>query len=157
MSEKRSTFQVIGVAFLVLAALSALLALPFFWRQMQVLRTWPVADAQVLSSEVVAEALPSHEQLYSAKLRLLYTVADKPITADLVSYQSSNYQATQQQVAGFRAGSHHQIRYDPDNPMQARVGAEWSARFFAVPLIMAAMAALFGVLSLAALLIATRF
>lgn len=156
MSEKRSTIQLIAVALLILAGLSALLSLPFFWRQIQVLRRWPQARAQVLSSEVISEALPSHEQLYSGKVRLLYTVGGKPITAELVSFQSDNYQATQQHVAEFPVGSYHPIRYDPQNPTQARIGTAWSARFFAVPIIMAAMAAGFGMLALGCLLAASR-
>ena len=156
MSEKRSTLQVIGVGFLIFCSLSIFLSLPFFWRQIQVLRTWPITDAQVLRSDVMSEPVPSQKELYSAKLQLLYTVNGHPITADLVSYQSSNYQATQQRVAEFPVGSHHPLRYDPQNPVQARLGAGWNARFFAVPLLIAAMGAGFGVLALACLALASR-
>jgi hypothetical protein len=155
-SDKRGVLQFIGVANLIVCALFVIVSVPFFWRQYTVLRTWPVADAQILRSEVVTEPGPGHDQLYSAKLTVLYSVNAKATTAELTSYQSSNYQATQDRVAQFPVGSHHLIRYAPQDPSQVRIGAEWNARFFVVPLVILAMGAVFAVIAALCFMLATR-
>ena len=118
-------------------------SLPFFWRQVQVLRNWPETDAQVLRSEVVAEPSAGHENVYRAKLQVLYTVSGNPITSDLTSFESTNYEATLRRAEQFPVGSHHAVRYDPANPAQARIGAGWNRTYFALPLIVLTMAAFF--------------
>ena len=143
MSEKHGTLRVIAAANFIFAALFLIFSLPFFWRQWQVLRNWPETDGQVLRSEVVAQ--PSgHETLYRAKLQVLYTVGGQPITSDLTSFESSNYEATIRRTEQFPVGSHHIVRYDPANPAQARVGTGWNRNYFALPLIVAAMAVFFA-------------
>jgi hypothetical protein len=143
VSEKHGTLRIIAAANFIFAALFVIFSLPFFWRQVQVLRTWPETDAQVLRSEVAAE--PSgHENLYRAKLQVLYTVDGQPVTSDLTSFESTNYEATLKITEQFAIGSHHDVRYDPANPAQARVGAGWNRTYFALPLIVLAMAAFFA-------------
>ncbi len=156
MRPKRGTLQFIGVANLILFVLFAVLSMPFFWRQYEVLRTWPATDAQILRSDVITEPGPANQQLYAAKLQILYTVDGKPITVELTSFESSNYLATQARAAEFPVGSHHPVRYDPHDPSQARIGAEWSARFFLVPLIVLAMGGIFGAVALACFVWAGR-
>jgi hypothetical protein len=155
-SEKHGLLVILGVANLVLCTLSVILSLPFFWRQYQVLQTWPETKAQVLRSEVVTQPAPPHEQLYAAKLQALYTVDGKPITAELISFQSQNYEQTADRAAQFPVGSRHLIRYDPHAPTQARIGAGWTLRFFLVPLVMFGMGAIFGAIA-AVLLISAKF
>jgi len=132
-----------------------ILSLPFFWRQYQVLQTWPESEAQVLRNEVMTQPAPPHEQLYAAKLQVLYTVDGRPITAELISFQSQNYQQTTGRAAQFPVGSRHLIRYDPHAPTQARIGAGWNLRFFLVPLVMLGMGAIFGAIA-AVLLISAK-
>lgn len=136
-SERRGTLQFLGVACFIVGGLFLIFSLPFFWGQIQVLRSWPVRQAQVLSSKVVVEPTSKHDQLYSAKLEIVYAVEGRPITAELTSFQSSNYEETVRRAAEFPVGSRHAIRYDPNNPTQARIGAGWNRHFFAVPLITA--------------------
>ncbi len=145
-SERRGVLQFLGVACLIVGALFLIFSLPFFWGQIQVLRSWPVRQAQVLSSRVVVEPTSKHDQLYSAKLEIVYAVDGRPVTADLTSFQSGNYEETARRSAEFPVGSRHAIRYDPDNPTQARIGAGWNRRFFAVPLITAGVGMCFVVL-----------
>ena len=140
--QKRGTLRVIAAANFIFAAIFVVFSVPFFWRQIDVLRSWPQTEAQVLRSEVVAQA-SGHENVYRAKLQMLYTVNSQPITADLTSFESSNYEATQQRVAQFPVGSHQALRYDPANPAQARLGAGWNTTFFALPLIVFGMATVF--------------
>ena len=142
VSEKHGTLRVIAAANFIFATLFLIFSLPFFWRQWQVLRNWPETDAQVLRSEVVAQPT-GHENLYRAKLQVLYTVGSQPITSDLTSYESNNYDAALRRTQQFPVGSHHPVRYDPANPPQARIGAGWNRTFFALPLMVAAMAVFF--------------
>src|SRR5208283_5890017 len=125
VSEKSGTLRVIAAANFIFAALFVIFSLPFFWRQVQVLRNWPETDAQVLRSEVVSEPSAGHEMVYRAKLQMLYTVSGNPIISDLTSFESRNYEATLRRTQQFPVGSHHAVRYDPANPTQARIGAGW--------------------------------
>jgi hypothetical protein len=154
--EKQGTLQLIGIAFLLLCVLLLVFGLPSLWRQMQVLRTWPTADAQILRSDVVVERLSQHEQMYSARLGIVYTVDGKPMTAELTSFQDQNYRKTRARADEFLVGSRHEIRYNPQNPAQARIGAEWNTRFFALPLVVLSMAGVFGVIAGALFIAASR-
>ena len=142
MNEKRGALRLIAAAFFIFAILFLIIGLPFFWRQWQVLHSWPETDGQVIRSEVVAQP-GGHETLYRAKLQMVYTVAGQPVVAELTSFESKNYEATLQRVEQFPVGSHHPIRYDPSNPSLARVGAGWNRTFFALPLIVGVTALLF--------------
>ena len=144
MSERRGTLRVIAAANFIFCGLFLVFSLPFFWRQLQVLRNWPETDAQVLRNEVVSQPSSGHENVYRAKLQVLYTVAGQPVTSELTSFESSNYEATQKRTEEFPVGSHHLVRYNPANPVQARIGAGWNRAYFALPLIVLAMAALFA-------------
>ena len=155
LNERRGTLQAIAAACLIICVLFLVFSLPFFWNQIQVLRTWPAVDAQILRSDVVVDRISQHEQMYSAKLGLLYTAEGKPITTEVTSLQDQNYDKTRARANEFQVGSHHEIRYSPRDPTQARIGAGWNLRFFALPLVVAGCGILFGLVS-AALLIMSR-
>lgn len=155
MNERSGTLLAIAVACLIICVIFVIFSLPFFWNQVQVLRTWPAIDAQVLRSDVVVDRLSQHEQMYSAHLGLLYTLEDKPITTEVTSFQDENYKKTRARADEFPVGSHHIIRYNPRDPQQARIGAGWNLRYFALPLIVAGCGVFFGLAS-SALLIASR-
>ncbi len=112
-AERRGTLQFIGVANLIVCALFLIMSIPFFMGQIRVLRSWPVTTAQVTKSAVVNQPAPKHSQLYAAQLQIAYVVDGKPITVDLTSYQSCNYDATTKRAAEFPVGSTREIRYDP--------------------------------------------
>jgi len=154
VSEKHGTLRVIAVANFLFATLFCIFSLPFLWHQVRVLQTWPETDAQVLQSEVVAAPPAGHENLYRAKLQVLYTVAGQPITAEMTSFESTNYEATLRRTEEFAVGSRHRVRYDAANPSQARLGAGWNRTFFALPLIVLAMAAFFACVGAVCLAIA---
>jgi len=153
-NEKHGTLRVIAAANFIFATIFLIFSLPFFWHQVQVLRQWPETDAQVLRSEVVNVTPTGHENVYRAQLQVLYTIAGKPVTSDLTSFESTNYEATLQRAEQFPVGSRHAIRYDPGNPSQARLGAGWNHAFFALPLMVLAMAALFSFIGAAFLAVA---
>lgn len=134
-SERRGVLQFIGVACLIVAALFSIVSIPFFWGQIQVVRSWPVRQAQIIRSVVVTQPTSKHDQLYAAKLEIVYVVDGQPVTSELTSFQSSNYEETARRAAEFSVGSRRAIRYNPAHPSDARMGATWNRRFFAVPLI----------------------
>jgi hypothetical protein len=133
--EWRGVLQFIGVTCLIVCVLFVIMSLPFFLGQYRVLHSWPATQAQILHSEVVTLPTAKHDQLYAAQLQIVYVVEGRQITCDLTSFQSSNYQETARRAAELPVGSWRQIRYDPNSPTQARIGAGWNRRFFAVPLI----------------------
>jgi len=143
LHQKRGTLGMIAAANFIFATIFLVFSLPFFWHQIQVLRSWPETDAQVLQSDVVLGTPEGHDNLYRAQMHVLYTVSGKPVTAGLVSFESRNYEATRLRAEQFPVGSHHRVRYDPANPSHARIGAGWNRTFFALPLIVASMAVLF--------------
>jgi hypothetical protein len=146
-AKDRGALNFIGVANLIVCVLFLIMSVPFFMGQFQVLRSWPVRQAQVIRSEVVTQPAGKHEQLYAAKLELVYAVKGQPVTAEVTSYESKNYEATAERAAEFPVGSRHAIRYDPGNPSQARIGAGWNRRFFAVPLITLGIGLAFGAIA----------
>ena len=147
IDQRRGTLQLVGAAclivFVLFLILSALLAL----EQIRILRSWPVRQALVTRSEVVMAPAGRHGQIYSAHIGIAYVVDGQPVTTELVSFQSEDYQQTARRAAEFPIGSQHAIRYDPRDPKQVRTGAGWNPRFFAVPLITLACGALFGLLA----------
>jgi hypothetical protein len=155
MNERRGTLQAIAVACLIIGVILLIFSMPFYFHQIAVLHAWPTADAQVLRSDVVVDRISQHEQFYSAHIGLLYTVDGKPITTEVTSFQDQNYNKTRSRADEFSVGSRHEIRYDPHDPLQARIGAGWNARFFALPLIVSGVGAVFGLIA-AALLVAAR-
>ncbi len=156
-TERRGTLQLVGVACLVIFALFVILSLPLFWSQIRVLQSWPVRQAQVIRSAVVTEDAGRHEQLYSAQIQIVYVVDGRPVTAELISFQSSNYAETARRAAEFPVGSRHAIRYDPKYPRQVRIGAGWNRRFFAVPLITLGCGLCFAVLAVGLFIAAKWF
>jgi Protein of unknown function (DUF3592) len=154
VSEKRGTLRMIAAANFIFAALFVIFSLPFFRRQVQVLHQWPETDAQVLRSEVVTAPASGHENVYRAELQVLYTVTGQPVTSELTSFESTNYDATLRRTQQFPVGSHHAVRYDPANPSQARIGAGWNRTFFALPLIVLTMAVFFALVGAVLLAIA---
>ena len=147
-SERRGTLQFIGVANLIVCGLFVILSVPFFMGQIHVLREWPATEAKVIDSHVVSVPTSKHDQLYAAQLQIQYTVNGKTMTPSLTSFQSRNYAETQRRAAEFPVGSRHEIRYDLSHPEQARIGAGWNRRFFAVPLITLGCGLSFGVLAI---------
>ena len=156
MNESSGTLQAIGVANLIICVIMLIFSAPFYLHQISVLRYWPATDAQVLRSDVVVDRISKNEQLYSARIGLLYTVNGKPITTELTSFQDQNYKKTRVRADEFAVGSHHEIRYDPHDPLQARIGAGWNARFFALPLIVSGVGLAFGAIAIFLFLIARR-
>jgi Protein of unknown function (DUF3592) len=145
--DRRGALQLIGTACLIVCVLFAIFSIPFFWGQIRVLRSWPVRQAVVTRSAVVATPSGQHGQLYSAQIEIAYAIDGQLVTTELTSFQSNNYDETVQRAAEFSVGSRRAVRYDPAQPKHVRVDASWNRRFFAVPLITLGCGVFFGLLA----------
>ncbi len=145
----RTTLRVIAVACLIFFLIGLLFAVPPFIQQMKVLRTWPAADAQVVRSEVVSLRTDSGQRLYDTLLVLSYQVNGRAYLSSVNSlHQSTSYERKKKQAERFPAGSRAEVRYNPSDPVDIRIQAGYNVHFFAVPVFISGVAAIFGVLAL---------
>ena len=153
----RTTLRVIAVACLVFFLIGLLFAVPPFIEQMKVLRSWPSADAQVLRSEVVPLLTDSGQMLYDTRLVLAYQVDGRSYVSSVGSlHQSTSYERKKKQAERFPAGSHTEVRHNPGDPTDVRIQAGFNVHFFAVPVFISGVAAIFGLLALLFFLVSRR-
>ena len=153
----RITLRVIAVACLVFFLVGLLFAVPPFLQQLNVLRTWPAADAQVVHSQVVPLRTDSGQMLYDTLLVLSYQVGGHPYVSSVGSlHQSTSYERKKKQAERFPPGSRTAVRYNPSDPRDIRIQAAYSVHFFAVPVFISGVAATFGLLALLFFLISRR-
>ena len=153
----RITLRVIAVACLVFFLIGLLFAVPPFLQQMKVLRTWPAVDAQVVHSQVVPLHTDSGQMLYDILLVLSYQVDHRPYVSSVGSlHQSTSYERKKKQADRFPPGSHTEVRYSPSDPRDIRIQAGYNVHFFAIPVFISGVAAIFGLLALLSFLLSRR-
>ena len=153
----RITLRVIAAACLVFFLIGLLFAIPPFLQQLKVLRTWPAADAQVVHSEVVPLRTDSGQMLYDTWLVLSYQVDGRPYVSGVGSlHQSTSYERKKKQADRFPAASHTDLRNNPVDPRDVRIQAGYNVHFFALPVFISGVAAIFGLLALLFFLISRR-
>lgn len=153
----RTTLRVIAVANLIFFLVGLLFAVPPFIQQMKVLRTWPAAEAQVVRSDVVPVHTTSGTMLYDTLLELRYQADGRPFVSSVTSlHQSTSYDRKKKQAERFPPGSRTDVRYNPSNPAEIRIQAGYNVHFFAIPVFISGVAAIFGVLALIFFLLAGR-
>jgi len=145
----RTTLRVIAVACLVFFLIGLLFALSPFLQQWKILRTWPAADARVIHSQVVPLHTDSGQMLYDTLLVLSYQADGRPFVSSVGSlHQSTSYERKKKQADRFPPGSHTEVRYNPRDPRDIRIQAGYNVHFFAVPIFISGVAAIFGLLAL---------
>jgi len=153
----RTTLRVVALACLIFFLIGLLFALPSFIQQLKVLRHWPAAEARVVHSEVVPLRTSSGQMLYDTLLVLSYQVDGRPYVSSIGSlHQSTHYERKKRQADRFPPGSHTEVRYNPKDPSDIRIQAGYNVHFFAVPIFISGVAAIFGVLALVLFLLARR-
>ncbi len=146
---------VLAVVNLVLFVVGLVFAMPGYLMQYRILRDWPGADAVVVRSEVVSLTTGSGQTLYDTAVEFAYSVQGRPYLGGVSSpHQSTSYQRKKKQIGRFPPGSHHWIRYNPAHPGDVRAEVGYNVHFFAVPVFITGVAAMFGVLALMFFLIA---
>lgn len=156
-SGTRTILRVIAVAFLVFFIGFVLMATPAFWAQYNILRGWPAVEATVVSSEVITIPTTSGGQLFDIEVEFAYAVNGRPYVGVIHSnHESTNRARKQKQAAQFVRGNRYPLRYNPVEPRDLRAQAGWNVHFFAVPIFIAGVGAIFGIIAAILLLIAGR-
>ncbi len=149
---------VIGVSLLVICCAFVAISLPFYWRQLDILRTWPEANAQILRAEVVPirSVAPDGAPLYESHIQFLFTVNGEPHFAEDRSHRSPDIRRVRYETNKFVVGNHRKILYNPERYTDIRVNAGFNRRFFFIPLLITGFGALFGIASAIVFAIARR-
>ena len=130
---------------LPLAFLSGLLA----WHQYRILTRWPAVDAVVTKADRTSVTTRTSRQpvtSYGARFSFRYSAAGRVYdsSADL-GFTSSIRSDVEHWMTQMPVGSHQRIRYDPGNPMNISLAADYTPRSFAAPYRLAEWAAIIAV------------
>lgn len=140
----RTILSAFGVACLLFALAAILMSLPFAARQYAVLKHWPETKAQVLSSNVVQRGAGS----YLVHLELMLQVGGRPQVVTTEMPQPGADAAKARETADqFRHGAWIVVRYNPADISEIRIDTDHPARFFRLPILLGAMALLFGAIA----------
>jgi hypothetical protein len=136
----RARLLVGGFLFLLVAA--GLLV-----RQFWFMTTWPETDAIVTGTRIVEEKSGSNGRpFYRAQVDVRYDLHGQAVQGRAFStYWSSDRAKAEERLAGFVAGSHKKVRYDPSSPGELRFDVEPGFESLQIPLLSAAV----GILLLA--------
>ena len=107
------------------------------WHQYRILTTWPAVDAVVTKVEwTTATTHTSRPPItsYGAHFSFRYVAGGRVYdsSADL-GYSSSTRSNIERWMRQMPAGSHQRIRYDPGNPANISLAADYAPRSFAAP------------------------
>jgi hypothetical protein len=156
-SGTRTLLRVIATAFFVFFFGFVLMSAPLFWTQYKILRGWPAAQAQVLSSQVISSPTTGGGELYDIEVEFAYIVNGQPHTSAIRSnHESTNRSRKEKQAEQFPLGSRHSIRYNPVEPRDIRAQVGWNVHFFAVPIFVVGVGAIFALIGAILLLVAAR-
>ncbi|HVP44347.1 MAG TPA: DUF3592 domain-containing protein [Terriglobales bacterium] len=144
----RAVLRVIASAFFIFFLGFLGISAPMYWSQYKILRTWPAADAEVTSCRVLVLESPSGP-LHDIEVRFAFSVIGRPYAGVIHSnHLSTSRDRKEKQAAGFPVGSHHQIRYNPADPSDVRARVGYNLHFFAVPIFVSGVGAIFLVIGL---------
>ncbi len=123
------------------------------YRRYTILKTWPSVEAVVLESE-----LYHHRNDFVKKsgrtVLFGYTVNGREYKSLFSSsVVSRSYKAEQKYAEKYAPGSHHSIRYDPENPSNTRFEVGYNMRFLFVPVLLGFMGIVFSGLGLVFMLV----
>lgn len=138
----------IAVANLVVCVAFLLFSIPFYYKQLHILSSWPEANAQVVRAQVVparAGVQAEGQKYYDSDVEFLYTVDGKPHMAEILSHRSPAIAKVRYETNKFPVGSHRIIRYNPENFADIRVNAGFNRRFFFAPFLITGFGVIFGV------------
>ena len=138
----------IAVANLIVCLAFFAFSIPFYWKQLHILHSWPAVEAQVIRAEVVparTEVASDGQKYYDSDVQFLFTVDGKPHVAEIFSHRSPKIEQVRYETNKFPVGSHCVIRYDPTNRTDVRVNAGYNRRFFFAPLLITGFGVIFGI------------
>ncbi len=138
----------IAIANLIVCLAFVAFSLPFFWKQLHILHSWPAVDSQVIRAEVVparSEVASDGQKYYDSDVQFLFTVNGTPHVAEIFSHRSPKIEKVRYETDKFPVGSHRGLRYNPANLTDVRVGAGYNRRFFFAPLLITGFGLIFGI------------
>ncbi len=154
-ADSRTALRVIAVANLIFCAVGIVFALPIYWEEYRILRNWPGTPARVMRSQVVPLETKSGQKLYALYVEFAYQVNGRNYLGAVSSpHQSTSFQRKKKQADRFVPGTEQWIRYNPQNPTDIRAQVGFNVHYFAVPVFISGVAALFGALALIFFLLA---
>jgi Protein of unknown function (DUF3592) len=147
-SNSRVTISVFAVASFLFGVASIALAVPFFWKQSEVVRNWPATLASVRQSEVV-EITQGGQKLWATRFELSFDAGGKIVVATVNGYrQAAMRERVETAASRFPNGSTTLIRYNPQNPSDIRLDTDNPRRYYQLPLALAITGAIFIVIAL---------
>jgi hypothetical protein len=138
----------IAVANLVVCLAFLLFSVPFYWKQIHILYSWPEVDAQVVHARIVparSEVSADGQRYYDSDVQFQFNVAGKTHVAEVFSHRSPNIEKVRYETNKFPVGSHRMIRYNPENITDIRVNAGYNRRFFFAPLLITGFGMIFAI------------
>ena len=140
----RGVLRVIAVAFFIFFLGFVGISAPMYWSQYKILRDWPQVRATVVTSEVIAVPTAGGGDLHDIEVRFAYSVDGRPYTGIIHSNHLSTSRARKEkQAQQFPPGSPHIIRYNPQDPADIRAQVGYNVHFFAVPIFVSGVGAIF--------------
>ena len=112
----------IFIGVLVLIGLTVLGVAGNAWRKAQVAKTWPVAEGQILASEVKMNSSPNATPTFNAEVRYQYTVNGQRYEGNRVAFgyiADSDDDLHGSIVRRLPVGTAVGVRYAPNDPTQA--------------------------------------
>jgi hypothetical protein len=147
-------FKVLGGIFLFFGLICLAGAGWTGYRQYTLLERWPQVDAAVtqcrMNSQPMTYTDTNNQRIttteYSLALEFRYTVAGREYTSPASSSLSSdNYNVMRRKADEYAPGTHHPIRYNPDDPKDIRYDVSLNIGFA----IFAVILGIFGVIATA--------
>jgi len=123
----------------------------FVQKQMLILRTWPIIEAEVVASEITSHRSSDDDSTtYGVLLTFHFNLHGQEYTASRDrGYTSSSYSSMEKMAARFAPGTRHAIRYNPQRPVDIRFNAGYTLEFFAIPLFLLVFGLIFLLVGLA--------
>ena len=155
-SGTRAVLRIIAIALFIFFLGFLGLSVPLYWGQYRILRTWPAAEGEVVGSRVLTRGTPSGP-LNDIEVQFAYAVSGRPQIGVIHSnHLSTSHARKEKQAAQLPVGSRHSIRYNPADPRDIRAQVGYNMHFFAVPIFVSGVGAIFVVISLVIWLFSSR-
>jgi hypothetical protein len=152
----RAVLRVIASAFFIFFLGFLGISAPLYWSQYRILGSWPTVEAEVTGSRVLVLQSQSGP-LHDIEVHFAFTVDGRPYTGVIHSNHLSTSRARKEKQAGeFPMGSHHLIHYNPRDPGDVRAQVGYNAHFFAVPIFISGVGAIFLVIGLVIWIFSSR-
>ena len=141
--NSRVTVSVFAIASFLFGVASVALAVPFFWKQYQVVRNWPAATAVVRKSEVV-QITQGGEKLWATRFEMTFEADGKIVLATVNGYrQAFEKDRAERAAERFPEGAQRVVRYDPHNPSEIRLDTDEPRRYYQLPIALTITGAVF--------------